>query len=61
MPATVIPLVRPEAVDAAWSAYQAHAQRALVNRSLLADRAYMERWATLERQWKRLFWAGEGR
>lgn len=56
----VVPLVRPEAVDAAWLEYQAHVARSIEDRFLLTDRVYMERWARLERDWKRLFWAGEG-
>ncbi len=57
----VIPLIRPEATEAAWNEYQAHVARSFDDRMLLTDRIYMERWARLEREWKRLFWAGEGR
>lgn len=61
MSADVIPIVRPEAVNRAWDTYQAHIMRSSHDRTLLSDREYMEKWARLEREWKRLFWAGEGR
>lgn len=57
MSADVIPFIRPEAVEDAWNEYQAHVSRSIEDRFLLADRVYMERWARLEREWKRLFWA----
>ena len=55
----VIPLISQSAIDRAWCAYQAHVVQSIDNRNLLADRGYMEKWAKLERDWKRLFWAGE--
>lgn len=59
MSADVIPLIRQEAIEAAWERYSDHVAESIDNRTLLNDRTYMERWARLEREWKRLFWAGE--
>lgn len=55
----VVPLIRPEAVDAAWYRFQAQSLRLVENNRLLADRAFMEELARREREWKRLFWATE--
>lgn len=61
MSADVIPIVRQEAVDAAWARFQAHSVQLVGNPRLYADRSFMEEMARREREWKRLFWAGEGR
>ena len=61
MSAEIIPFIRQEAIEAAWETYSDHVAESIDNRSLLTDRQYMEKWASLEREWKRLFWAGEGR
>lgn len=55
----VIPLVRQDAVDAAWYRFQAQSLRLGEKPSLMADRAFMEELARREREWKRLFWASE--
>lgn len=55
----VIPLVRPEALDAAWERFQAQSLRMIEQPRLLADRSFMEELARREREWKRLFWASE--
>lgn len=57
----VIPLVRKEAVDAAWDRFQAQSSKLIDDRNLLRDRAFMEELARRERSWKHLFWAGDCR
>lgn len=55
MGAEIIPLVRQEAVDAAWLEYRDHVARSFDDRTLLTDRAYMERGIRLHEKFRRLF------
>ena len=50
----VVKIVAASEVNAAWGAYQKHAQRAFDDKTLLLDRCYMEEWARLEARFKRL-------
>jgi hypothetical protein len=54
MSADVLEIASRDTVDAAWNAYQRHAERAFDDRRLLLDRGYMEEWARLEAKFKRL-------
>lgn len=50
----IVEIVSRNEVDAAWSAFQKHAQRSFDDRRLILDRGYMEEWARLEARFKRL-------
>lgn len=59
MGAEIIPIIRPEAVDAAWQRFQAQSLRLIDNPRLYSDRSFMEELARREREWKHRFWANE--
>jgi hypothetical protein len=50
----VVQIAARSEVDAAWQAFQKHAQRSFDDRSLILNRGYMEEWARLEARFKRL-------
>lgn len=50
----VVEIAAASEVNAAWNAFQSHAQRSFDDKRLILNRGYMEEWARLEARFKRL-------
>lgn len=56
----VIPLIRPESIDAAWEEFAKHASRLHDEPRLILSRSYMEQHIRLHERFRRLFLRANG-